>query len=217
MRIIATVVVPLMLATVLGACASATIAVKEQFGFAKREQLVARVEDARDSQEAAAKQFESALDEFIAVTGAPASELESRYRSLNRAYERSEDRAGTVRSRIRDVERVADALFAEWERELDQYSDASLRARSEAQLASTRARYAGLRGAMGTAASKMDPVLAAFKDRVLFLKHNLNAQAIASLQAEVGRIETDVDLLVREMQEAIAQANAFIEQMRGPG
>ena len=52
----------------MAGCASQRIAVSEKFGHAKREQLVDRVQDARDGQVAAKQQFESALKEFLAVT-----------------------------------------------------------------------------------------------------------------------------------------------------
>jgi hypothetical protein len=49
---------------------------------------------------------------------------------------------------------------------------------------------------------------------VLFLKHNLNARAISSLQQNAGQIQGNVRTLVREMEASIAEANAFIEQMQ---
>lgn len=211
-----TIVLTLALAALApqAGCSSTMIAVRESLGQPKREQLARKVEATRDSQEAAKKQFASALDEFIAITGVKPGELESRYRSLNAAYERAESRADTVRSRIRETQRVADSLFAEWQRELGQYSDASLRAASERQMMETRGRYDQLIGAMNAAAAKMDPVLSAFKDRVLFLKHNLNAQAIAALQGNVGQIQGDVGSLIAEMERSIAEANSFISQMQ---
>ncbi len=200
-------------------CSSASIALREKvLGEAKREQLVNRVEDARDSQNAAKQQFQSALDEFIAVTNAGAdakvADLEGRYKKLNSEYERSESRAQTVRDRIASVERVADALFREWRAELDQYSSATLRSASERQLDETRTRYDRLLGVMKQAAAKMDPVLAAFKDQVLFLKHNLNARAIASLQGTAARVQADVSGLIRDMEASINEANGFISQMQ---
>jgi len=47
----------------------------------------------------------------------------------------------------------------------------------------------------------MDPVLEAFEDQVLFLKHNLNAQAIGALENELGQIRQDVDSLSRLLPE----------------
>lgn len=197
----------------LAGCASAGIAIREKLGYAKREQLVDRVQEARDGQEAAKVQFESALAEFLAVTKVSGGELEAQYSKLKREYDRSETRAGEVRSRITSVERVAAALFKEWEAELSQYESASLRSASEQQLRDTRREYDQLIGVMNAAAGRMDPVLRAFKDQVLFLKHNLNARAIASLQGTTAQIQTDVAGLIREMEASIAEANAFIDRM----
>ena len=56
-------------------------------------------------------------------------------------------------------------------------------------------------------------LLAAFNDQVLFLKHNLNARAIASLDSTVLELEGEVTRLIEEMNASIAEANAFIESM----
>jgi hypothetical protein len=196
-------------------CTSTGIALRESMGIAKREQLVDRVKEARDAQDAARVQFKDALDEFLAVTNqsGKASELESRYRSLQKEYERSESRAGAVSSRIASVEAVADRLFAEWGRELDQYTDARLRSSSERQLNDSKARYAQLIGAMKSAEGKMKPVLDSLRNQVLFLKHNLNAQAIAGLQGTAVEVQNDVSALIRDMETAIAEADRFISQM----
>lgn len=66
---------------------------------------------------------------------------------------------------------------------------------------------------MKRAEQKIDPVLDAFRDQVLYLKHNLNAQAIASLQSELVSIESDVAKLIREMEASIREANSFISSM----
>ena len=196
-----------------GGCASTSIALKEQFGYAKREQLVDGVQEARDAQEQAKEQFASALEELIAVTRVDAGELEATYARLKKEFDTSESRAGRVRDRIKSVERVADALFREWEGELSEYSSESLRESSRRQLEDTRGQYATLLAAMKKAESKMDPVLSAFSDQVLFLKHNLNARAIASLEGTVGELEAEIGALIRDMEASIAEANAFIDSM----
>ncbi|MBL1217118.1 MAG: DUF2959 domain-containing protein [Planctomycetes bacterium] len=194
-------------------CASTGIAVKEFFGQAKREQLVDRVQDARDEQTEAKEQFESALAEFLALTGADGGELEAMYERLKDEADASEKQAEDVRKRIRDVERVADALFAEWAGELEEYANQDMRRASERQLSETRMRYNEMLTAMKRAEAKMEPVLAAFNDQVLFLKHNLNARAIASLESNFAKLETDIETLVSEMEQSIREANAFIEEM----
>ena len=66
---------------------------------------------------------------------------------------------------------------------------------------------------MKRAESKIDPVLSVFKDQVLFLKHNLNAQAIASLQGELDTVEADVSALILAMEQSIDEADAFIRTL----
>jgi DNA repair exonuclease SbcCD ATPase subunit len=202
----------------MGGCASTKIWAKETLlGQEKRDQLVKSVESARNQQNEAKETFASALDELLSISSGSAStkELEAQYRRVESAYTRSESKAKAVRTRIESVERVAGSLFKEWGAELDQYASEELRAASSEQLEATQAQYGELLGAMKAAASKMDPVLAAFKDQTLFLKHNLNAQAIASLKTDLEEIRVDVQSLIREMESAIAEADAFISSVRG--
>jgi|GEM_PF-75534 len=206
--------VALLAGVATGGCSSTGIAMREMMGYAKREQLVDRVKEARDGQQEAKKQFESALAEFIAVTGATDAELEGRYKLLKGSYDTSESKASTVRDRIKSVERVSEALFSEWKEELKQYNSEALRAASQKQLDDTRTQYDKLIGVMKAAAGKMDPVLAAFKDQVLFMKHNLNARAIASLEKTNTQLQSDINALIKDMEKSIAEANSFVEQMQ---
>ena len=198
---------------VLLGCSSAYYGTMEQLGYHKRDLMVNRVESAREAQEDAKEEFESALEKFSSVLQFDGGKLEDKYDQLKKAYDRSNARAETVRERIESVEDVAEALFEEWEEELGQYSSASLRRSSERKLNQTKRQYAQLISAMKRAERKMDPVLTAFHDQVLFLKHNLNAKAIASLQTELGSVEAEVNSLIRDMEASIKEADAFISSM----
>jgi len=196
-------------------CSSTAIAMRESLGHPKREQLVDRVDETRDAQENAKDQFATTLDELRSLTGQTPGELASTYRRLEHELERSQDRAKRVRSRIQAVERVARALFDEWRDELDEYSTQSLRRASERQLEQTIASYEQVVGAMKRAESKMGPVLDAFSDQVLFLKHNLNARAIAALDDTLGELEGEIETLIADMERSIAEADAFVRDMTG--
>lgn len=194
-------------------CSTAYYKTMEVFGYHKRDLLVERVEDARNAQEDAKEQFQSALEKFSAVVDFKGGELEERYKELKNEFESSESKANAVRKRIKDVEDVSEALFKEWESELGQYTNDRLRRLSEKQLGQTRQSYSQLISAMKRAESKMEPVLSAFRDQVLFLKHNLNAQAVASLREEMVSIEADITSLIKEMEASIAEADEFIGAM----
>lgn len=210
----AALVLTAALAALTAACSSVYYDTMERFGYEKRDILVDRVEDSREAQEEAREQFESALEQFIAATDFEGGDLEAVYRSLKSEFEDSEDKAEEVSERIDKVDQVAADLFAEWEAELGQYTDPNLRQTSAERLDTTRSRYARLIQALRQAEKRIDPVLDAFRDRVLYLKHNLNAQAIASLRSDREAIESDIQNLIREMNASIEEANRFIEEMR---
>lgn len=199
----------------LAGCQATMYRALETFGVEKRDLLAKRVGAARDAQDDAREQFTSALDRFRAVVQTEGGDLERTYDDLQSQYERSEASAKEVRERIDAVERVAEDLFAEWDKELGEYSDPGLRRESARLLATTRSRYGELLRAMRRAEGTMAPVLAVFHDQVLVLKHNLNAQAIGSLRRELGSIEQRTATLVREMQRSIAQADEFVASLRG--
>ena len=155
------------------------------------------------------------LEKFTDVVSFSGGKLQDKYNLLKSELDKSKSKAKSVRSRISGVENVAEALFKEWEKELGQYSSDKLRRSSEQKLKTTRQRYSQLIAAMKRAESKIAPVLTAFNDQVLFLKHNLNAQAIASLQSELASVEADIATLIKEMEASIAEADEFITAMAG--
>lgn len=205
-------------ALLLTGCQSAMMAIKEKAGIPKRDQLVARVTDVQDAQQDAKKEFQSALDQFLALSGASgqsSTSLEKTYKKLQAEYEDAKGAVETVNKRIANTQTVSTALFKEWQAELGLYTNPTLKAQSQQQYSSTKEQYDQLLTTMKTAASKMDPVLNTFREQVLFLKHNLNAQAIGSLMnSERAAIESEVGTLIADMQRSIDEADAFINQMK---
>lgn len=202
------------LSGLLVACQSTYYSAMEKLGYEKRDILVERVEDARDAQEETKETFASTLEEFSALVDFDGGDLERLYTRLKGRLAESERAAEGVTARIESIEKVADALFTEWEEELGQYNSETLRRQSADQLQRTRRQCNELIATMRRAEGKIPPVLTAFRDQVLFLKHNLNAQAIASLENEAVRIQDNVASLIAEMEAAIEEANAFIASMR---
>ena len=198
----------------LGGCSKAYYGAMEKVGIHKRDILVSRVEDARDAQSEAQEQFKSALEQFGSVIKIENTDLKKAYDKLNSEYEDSEKAAEKVSERIDKVESVADALFDEWEEELDLYKSADLRRSSKQKLQTTKARYRKMLASMHRAEKSMTPVLRTFRDNVLFLKHNLNAQAIGSLRTEFSTLKGKIDSLIKNMNEAIQTSNKFIADIK---
>ena len=203
----------LILILLLSACTTMYLEGLEKVGIPKRDVMVYRVEKARDTQQETKEQFKSALEQFTAATNFKGGDLEATYTRLNDAYEASLSKAEEVRSRIADIESVSEALFTEWKQEITQYSNASMRQNSQRKLDATQTHYHQLISSMKQAESKIQPILTVFNDQVMYLKHNLNARAIASLKGELGNIKSDVSALIASMERSINEANAFISTM----
>lgn len=200
-----------MAALYLIGCRSTYYAMWESLGKEKRHLLRDEVEAAREDQAEASEAFKDALTRVRELTGFHGGELENVYLQLKDDYEDCEQRAEVIDDRISNVEQIASDLFAEWETEIGQISNATFRTNSRQSLDRTLDRYNQLHQAMVRARSRMDPVLSRLNDYVLYLKHNLNAQAVGALGMEMGRIQADVDVLVRDIERSIQAADSFLK------
>ncbi|MDD1611842.1 MAG: DUF2959 domain-containing protein [Methylococcaceae bacterium] len=179
-------------------------------GDHKRAIVVHQVEQACVNLQETRNEFEDALQRFKMLVNVNDAALEHRYHQLNRKYQFCRAKSEAVSARIRSIEEVSEALFSEWEKELDEYSNRALKNHSKQQLKLARQNYARLIKALRMAEAKIHPVLSAFKDQVLYLKHNLNAQAIAALQNEFVEIGIDIAQLIQAMEKTIAEASSFV-------
>lgn len=204
----------LLVAMLLSACSTAYYGAMEKVGYHKRDILVSRVEKAKDSQQEAQQQFKSALERFESVVNLADTDLLKAYEKLNSEYEDSEEAANEVSERIDEVEDVATALFKEWRKEIGLYQNQTLKASSEKKLRETQARYKQMMQSMRAAESSMKPVLLALRDNVLFLKHNLNAQAVGALRSEFTGLKADINSLIAQMNRSIEHSNQFIAEIK---
>ena len=208
MRIRVIVLAGLLLAA-LG-CQTTYYSVMETFGKEKRHLLKDNVERARDEQEKASEQFKDALTRIKEIYGFEGGDLETFYNKIKGDYEACERRADAVERRIDSVEEIAEDLFTEWEGEIEEIDNPNLRNNSRKSLEETKVRYARLSDAMVKAKSRMEPALAHLQDYVLYLKHNLNAQAVGALKKEVDDIEAEVAALIQDMSKSIKEADEFL-------
>jgi hypothetical protein len=194
-------------------CTRLYYASMEKIGKEKREILVQRIIDSKKDQEAASKQIQTTMEAFQELTGFSGGNLEKTYQKLAGELGQSEDRAGKLQARIEGIEKVAGDLFREWEGEIGKMRDPALKTRSRAMLRETAKHYQVLDRKLLATHKRMEPVLQAFRDQVIFLKHNLNAKAITSLKKTSLEIDGDVSVLVKEIEASIQEADAFIATM----
>jgi hypothetical protein len=197
----------------LSGCSRFYYKTMEKLGKEKRDILVQRVKDTKKDQEQTKEQMQTTMQKFQELTGFQGGDLEAKYKKLNDEYERAEGQANKLRDRIKSVDQVSSDLFNEWQGEINQMQNAQLKARSTALLRDAKDRQAAYMKAMHKAEDQMTPVLAAFHDQVLFLKHNLNARAIGSLKGTTAKINADVANLLKTMDSSMQEADKFIASL----
>ena len=83
------IVIVLSIFTLTG-CQSAYYSAMEQVGYHKRDIMVDRVEDAKESQQDAQEEFTSALEALSSLTNFSGGDLEDMYNQINDKYQDSE-------------------------------------------------------------------------------------------------------------------------------
>lgn len=194
----------------IAGCSSTYYAAWEALGKEKRDLLKNNIEKARQDQTVVQENFKDALTRLKELTGFESGDLDEMYNSLKQDYEACTNRAEILRNRIRSVNEVAQDLFVEWQNEISQIGNAVMKRDSEKKLQTTQKRYADLYKAMQRAEKQMDPVLAKLNDNVLYLKHNLNAQAVGALDREVQTIDREIQQLIKDMEVSIMKSDEFL-------
>jgi len=200
----------------ISGCSSTYYSAMEALGSHKRDILVDRIENTQEAQQDTQEQFKDALAQFRSVVEFDGGDLQDRYNKLNAEFEDSESAVQDITDHIDSVERVAEALFEEWSEELNLYTSTRLRREGQSKLTATQKQYEKMIKSMRKAESSTEPVLNSMRDQVLYLKHSLNAQAIASMKGELTTISADINNLIAEMQKSIDEANLFINKIKTP-
>ena len=208
------IILILMSVLLLTSCQSAYYSTMEKVGVHKRDILADRVNKAQDAQQEAQQEFKSALEQFSTLIKFDGGDLQKQYEQTDEQYQNCSEAAALVSERINSIEDVAEALFDEWQEELDMYTNTKLKQESAARLRETQRQYKQLLNTMRQAENSMTPVLDSLRDNSLYLKHNLNAQAIGALRSEFAGIERDITRLINNMNKAISESQQFIATLK---
>ncbi len=185
----------------------------ESIGYEKRDLFKREVSNVKEEQEDTKEAFKDALEQLKEVYAFDGGNLEREQKRLAARYEDAAEEAKEVHEKIEKVDQVAGDLFNEWEDEIEEIKTSDLRRRSSRQLNETKKRYGDLHRKLVRSEAKIEPVLARLHDQVLFLKHNLNAKAIAGLKVEGSRIESDISRLMKDMEASNKEAEEFIKTL----
>lgn len=204
------------LACLFSVCGCSTVyyAAMEKVGYEKRDLLKSAVAAVRNEQKDTGKEFQDALTQLKALYGFQGGSLETGYSKFKAEYDDCEAQATDLTRRIREMDKVANDLFREWEVEIREISTPALANDSRNKLFATRSRFQQLSQTLHGSEARVAPVLRQFKDQVLYLKHNLNAAAIGSLRSSADGIQAETQALLARLGQSIQDSDAFIATLQ---
>jgi hypothetical protein len=185
----------------------------QTLGKEKRDILIGRVKDAKKDQQQTKEQIKTTMQSFEELTGFQGGSLEKNYKRLNSDYESADAQARKLHEKVDSIDQVSKDLFKEWQTEINEMGNAKLKTQSAVMLRNAKTRQAEYMRSMHRTEDQITPVLAAFHDQVLFLKHNLNARAIGSLKGTSASINTDVADLMQSIDGSMQEADRLISSL----
>jgi hypothetical protein len=194
-------------------CQSLYFAAMDKLGREKRDILVTRILKVKKDQQQTQEQLKTTLEAFKEVTGFEGGQLEKTYNRLNNSFERCQNRAKDLHDHVDAVDDVAKRMFSEWKTEIKQMRNTTLRRQSETLLSNSQRQHSAYMQQMHATEDKIKPVLQAFSDQVIFLKHNLNARAISSLRKTSADLTVQANDLIREINESSTEADRYIKTL----
>ena len=203
----------LLLFSFIGCQTTSYYKTKALFGVEKRELLFQSVQAAKESLQETKSAFQEASKNINVVINIKDEKMLERYARLEEAYENCESEADDVKGQLDTMDDMAEAFFSQWMEEMELYTNESFRNASKNKYNQMRKCFNKLSKTLRDVEIKFKPTLSGLRDQVLFLKHNINAQSVASLEDELVTVDADIDALIRSLDNAIKEADDFITSM----
>jgi hypothetical protein len=203
----------IVFAILLSGCQSTYYKAMRTLGKEKRDILVQRIKDAKKDQDQTKQQLQTTMESFQALTGFQGGSLEKNYKRLNSDYESAASQAGKLHDKVQSIDQVSNDLFKEWQGEINAMDNGKLKTQDTAMLRNAKTRQAAYMRVMRRTEDQITPVLKAFRDQVLFLKHNLNSRAIGSLKGTSAGLQSDVADLIQSIDASSQEADKLISSL----
>ncbi len=196
-------------AAVFSGCQTVQEMASDRFSLSRQDNLVLRIEDARDAHLVVRDQLAVAKEAFGYIQSPGEESLRQRYETLSREYVGVELRMERLRLAAERMEEAARSYFMDWERRIYEYVDPVIRSASRQQLDTSRGKYEQTLARIRQTEEHAQRVVDAFGDQVRFLRHNLNREAVEALrnpsvelQLELDDLMEKLDLAAQDLEEA---------------
>ncbi len=186
-------------------------------GPAKVEELVTWVERMHVETELTRQRTDEVVEALRDLV-APDSSVDpaQAYATYLEAIERVDEQTTRLRDTYEPMQKASGPVFAQWQKDLDQFHSDSLRNRSEERLAATKGRFEAIVAAAGPALQQADELLKSFRDHALFLGHDFNAASLAAIEQDLVAVTDLAGQVDRGLAESMAASQDYVENAAPP-
>lgn len=182
--------------------------------FKTRDNFIVAIKDANSTQDAVKAQFQNASDQFMQLINFHGGALEDKYVELQKEYLKSKELLNDFQNKINKIKKSASNLFKEWDKEIEQYSDGKIQAKSKELKDESVKQYEMIIVLMERNEQNLEDYLKILGDNVLFLKHNLNSKAVFSLREVSAELQGNINDIILDIDNSITKTNEFIQHMK---
>lgn len=197
----------LILTVTLSSFLFASVVVAQPLKNVMLKQSAAQV---RDDQVKTLQILDGALERLRETYKPKQTALATAYEDWKKIYNEFAVHIDDADRHISELNKIADDLFAEWAQEAEMISDSNLKSRSLDKLQDTKEHYQDIQEHLIDKRANAQDITIKLRDRVLFIKHSLNAESLEVLQEEASDIETDMEDMRDDMEKELVQLNDFI-------
>lgn len=176
------------------------------------DELLRRIERVQAESAVAKESAHSALNELCTlVSPGFKGDAAMAFAKFVAASDASEEQGETLRDSVEPMRDAADALFRRWTKDMEAFGNSRMRQRSQTRLDETRTSYQSIVGASQAAQIALDAFHDDLRDHATFLRHDLNANSVASLRGDVRQLREQIEGLDMRFDATVAAARAYVE------
>jgi hypothetical protein len=204
-------------ATIVGSLAivaATTVGITAQDeGVKLIQELIKTAKAEVQSIDSAKLQLQKTMDAYNAVMAPEVKDRREAYKQLQKEMANTEKRRADVSTRSTKMNAEADKLFKSWQESTASIQSPDLRKRSEDRLKKTQDRFAELRQTGQNASSLYESFMKTMQDQVVYLGHDLNPGAVASLKPDADKLNAQAKDLYGAIDKITTAANTNISRL----
>ncbi len=185
-----------------------TEGIKQGERFAKAgDETVKAITDAEN-------QIKATLSAYNALVGQATKDAKGDYKKLLKKLDDAKEKIAAVRPKTDAMNAQAEAYFKLWATQVANIGDASLKARGDERIASTRKEYDGILEKLRETATTLDPFLKDLGDHINFLGSDLRPDALASLKGDAEKLNKTGETLFSQTDATVGRAITFFGPLK---